>query len=391
MEPSSWSVPFQDATLRALKPPANGQVEYSDSLTPGLRLRVGKRAKTFVLLRTVDGKRQRVTLGRYPALSLGKARDAVRTLAAEKQLGLAAPKPVWQYDECLADFLGGRRKKNKPSTADETERLLQRHFPFSGDVTRIGDRQVSEALDAIRAPSERHHAFVAARTFFNWLVKARRIAYSPLAPFEEPRKGESRDRVLTDDELVTVWLSAPETAYGQIVRLIIVTGQRPGQIGGLRGEFIDPDQHVITWPAEQMKGNRRHSIPLTAMAADVLRLSKKGNGYEPAPAGLLFPTKYGNPFGAWARNKERLDLASGVPDYVHQDLRRTWATKAAEWEIADPYIIELILAHQIPGISQVGPVYNRAKYLGPMRAALQRFEQKLSKLVEDRMLDTAVA
>src|ERR1041384_2533462 len=91
MEPNSRSVPFQDAPRRALKPPASGQAEYSDSLTPGLRLRVGKRTKTFVVLRTVDGKRERVTIGQYPAVTLGKAREQVRKL---KHSGWRLPRPA---------------------------------------------------------------------------------------------------------------------------------------------------------------------------------------------------------------------------------------------------------------------------------------------------------
>src|SRR6266566_5538297 len=103
MEPSSRSVPFQDATIRALKAPEHGQVEYSDALTPGLRIRVGKRTKTFVVLRTVDGRRVRVTIGQYPAVSLAKAREKVRTLAAEKQLGLTTPKAGSDFSECLEE------------------------------------------------------------------------------------------------------------------------------------------------------------------------------------------------------------------------------------------------------------------------------------------------
>jgi hypothetical protein len=129
MEPNSRSVPFQDATLRALKPPASGQAEYSDSLTPGLRLRVGKRTKTFVVLRTVDGKRERVTIGQYPAVTLGKAREQVRKLAAEKTLGLATSKARTDWVDCLEEFLAAKGEKNKASTVDGKERLLKRHFP----------------------------------------------------------------------------------------------------------------------------------------------------------------------------------------------------------------------------------------------------------------------
>jgi site-specific recombinase XerC len=98
--------------------------------------------------------------------------------------------------ECLEEYLAGKREKNKASTVAEKERLLKRHFSFNGDATKIDDRLVSKALKSIEARSERRHALVEARTFFNWLVKARRIPYSPLAALEVPRKGEDRERCL---------------------------------------------------------------------------------------------------------------------------------------------------------------------------------------------------
>src|ERR1044072_5661178 len=122
MEPSSRNVPFQDATLRALKAPESGQIEYSDTLTPGLRIRVGKRSKTFVLLHTADGRRQPVTNGQSPAVTLGRAREAVRILKAQNRLGLLAPKTIVSFPECVEEFLAGKRKKNKASTVEEAER-----------------------------------------------------------------------------------------------------------------------------------------------------------------------------------------------------------------------------------------------------------------------------
>ena len=113
MEPSSRNVPFQDATLRALKAPESGQVEYSDILTPGLRIRVGKRSKTFVLLHTVDGQRQRVTIGQYPAITLGKAREAVRTLKAQNRLGLRPPKRSRRSPNASKNFSRGNAGRIK--------------------------------------------------------------------------------------------------------------------------------------------------------------------------------------------------------------------------------------------------------------------------------------
>ena len=184
-----------------LKAPESGQVEYSDTLTPGLRIRVGKRSKTFVLLHTVDGQRQRVTIGQYPAITLGKAREAVRTLKAQNRLGLLAAKTIASFPECVEEFLAGKRRKNKASTVNEAERLLKRHFPFTGDVTRLTGRDLAKALENITAPSEAHHAYVQARSLFNWLVKRRLIEYSPLAGMEAPQRSVARECVLDESEI----------------------------------------------------------------------------------------------------------------------------------------------------------------------------------------------
>jgi integrase len=364
---------FQDAVLRTLKAPEHGQLDYTDANTPGLTLRVGKRTKTFMYVRRLRGRRERITIGQFPAVSLGKAREEARKLAAEKTLGLIAPKPELTYADALEEFLAGCRQRNRAATADETDRLLRRHFSFVGDVTDIGVRQIARALDAITAPSERHHAFVAARTFFNWLAKRRLVAFSPVAAVDAPRKGTSRERVLSDNELVAIWRGVPSSPYGAIVRLGIISGQRMGQLSGLRGEFVGRD--VISWPAEAMKTNRQHSLPLTAMAAQIICQYRK--------EGLLFSTKDGRPFTAWPRNKSRLDKAAGVAGWVHHDLRRTWATKAAEWGIADPHIIERILAHQTGTISGVAAIYNRATYMPEMRNALEKWEARLAALLSN--------
>jgi hypothetical protein len=253
MEPSSRNVPFQDATLRALKAPDSGQIEYCDTLTPGLRIRVGKRSKTFVLPHSVDGQRRRVTIGQYPAVTLGKAREAVRTLKAQNRLGLLATKLVVSFHECVEEFLAGKRKKNKASTVEETERLLKRHFPFTGDATRITDRDIIRALENIAAPSEAHHAYVQARSLFNWLVKTRRIPFSPLAGIEPPRKGRDRERVLNADEIAQLLRLPRHLPIARITLLLLLTGQRLGQVANLHREFIDEKTGVISWPAELMK------------------------------------------------------------------------------------------------------------------------------------------
>ena len=362
---------FTDATLRALRAPEHGQIDYADSLTSGLIIRIGKRTKTFTFRRVVGLRRERITIGQYPDVSLAKAREDARRYRAEKTLGLAAPKVTWSFPECLEEFLAVERQANRPRTVYFTERLLRKYFPFTGEIDNIDAKAIARKLDAIKAPSERIHAFAEARTFFNWLARQRRIPFSPMTALETPRKPESRDRVLSDEEFARLWVHMPQTIYGDILRITLLTGQRIGQITSLRGEFITDG--LITWPGSHMKAGRRHVLPLTDTVASILASYPK--------QGLLFPSQKDGPFRIRDREKKMLDKASGVSNWTHHDLRRTLATKIAEIGIA-PHVIERILAHQSGTISGVSAIYNRHHFLPEMKLALLAFEEKLQTIIQ---------
>lgn len=168
--------------------------------------------------------------------------------------------------------------------------------------------------------------------------------------------------MLTDDELVRVWRGAPQNTYGDIVKLLMLTGQRRGQIATFKPDLVQGD--AITWPAGRMKSNRVHSIPLTPMVAAIVARYPEG-----------IPV-----LAHWAWFKGKLDKSSGVSDWVLHDLRRTFATKLAEMGIA-PHVIERLLAHSGGAISGIAAIYNRYSFLPEMRDAMQRFEVKLQALV----------
>ena len=229
---------FQDAILRGLKAPDRGQVDYTDTHTPGLTLRVGKRTKTFMFVRSAHGRRERITIGQFPAVTLGRAREEARKLAAEKTLGLLSPRTNLSFSAALEEFLVDDRRKNRASTVHETERLLRRHFRFTGDITSITAREIVRAIDAIAAHAEQHHAYVASRTFFNWLTKRRLIPALPArrggaaAQGHLPRTGAVGSRV--DRDLAR--FPAKRLRHDHPPRHL--RGQRMGQLAGLRGEFV---------------------------------------------------------------------------------------------------------------------------------------------------------
>ena len=72
---------------------------------------------------------------------------------------------------------------------------------------------------------------------------------------------------------------------------------------------------------------------------------------------------------------------AGVVHLIIHDLRRTFSTKMAEWQIAPPHVIERILNHVTGTMSPLARIYNRWNYLAEMKEALERYEKKLGQLI----------
>ncbi len=147
----------------------------------------------------------------------------------------------------------------------ETERLLKRHFlPELGSRT-LQDISTSDLLritDDMLATPTRSQSRLHRRP--HPVPMGDDEALHPAQPhggLKIARQSAPRSRVLTPSELRIAFTAAQQRAiYGQIIRLLILTGQRVGQITSLRPEFIGED--TITWPAAHMKGNREHTIPI---------------------------------------------------------------------------------------------------------------------------------
>src|SRR5260221_5097894 len=136
-----------EMTCRSAKPPEAGQKTFWDDL-PGFGLRVSQGGtKTFVL---VHGKaRKRVSIGRYPIISLALARDKAKTILAEHQLN--GPKAMsLTFDEALKLFLAVHcKQQNKASTAAETQRLLTRHFLLTLKEERLAVLAIGDFMEIV--------------------------------------------------------------------------------------------------------------------------------------------------------------------------------------------------------------------------------------------------
>jgi integrase len=163
-----------------------------------------------------------------------------------------------------------------------------------------------------------------------------------------------------------------------IVRLLILTGQRREEIGGLRqGEICDGN---IVLPDIRTKNRRAHIPPLSAAAQSTL-------ARRPARDGD-FVFGGDKPFKSWSRGKTLVDArlaAAGVkldPWRLH-DIRGSVATGMAEAGIA-PHIIEAVLNHVSGHKAGIAGVYNRASYDKEKRAALSVWSDHVMAAVEGR-------
>src|SRR5262249_49965707 len=162
------------------------------------------------------------------------------------------------------------------------------------------------------------------RTLFRWFARRRTIARSPLENVPFPVNNPARRRVLTNSELCAVWrtchtLGNLNPEFATIVKLLLLTGQRKGQVAQLRGEWIDRDAGRVEWPAEAMKSKRPHTLPAAPVTKAILdSLPRKGF--------VFLARGKTTPFNGFSKCKTAFDKRAKIASWTLHDLRRTFAT-----------------------------------------------------------------
>jgi len=383
---------FTDLMLRKLTSGERDLIEVWDQQIPGFGMRVSKSGtKSFMLVYRHRGLSRRLTLGRYPVLTLAAARDAAIDALRQIRDGIdpmlekkRARDPSFQFDAVVASYVEKHCKlHNKPSTAKESERSLNKHFVSEWgkrDIRDITTTHITEILDKMIArgiPSEANHALGVVKTLFGWCVDRDMLAISPCAKVRKPAKHNSRARVLSDEELIRVWRSFEAEGYpfGFMGKLLVLTGQRRGEVTEMRWNQIDETRKTWTIPATLAKNHREHVLPLSDAAMAILRSVPRLSDER------VFPARNNdtNAISGFTRAKLRFDKLSGVAEWTIHDIRRTVATGLAQLGVA-PHVIERVLNHISGTFAGVAGVYNRFQYQDEMRAALERWAVHIDRL-----------
>jgi integrase len=302
------------------------------------------------------------TLGPYPAIDLKSARalgSKVLQAAAEGRdpIGERQEQRANTVEQVVAQFLAKHgQRRYRPRTFAEAERLLNQNVvahwgrqPIAS-VTRKQLRDMLDRLVANDTPMLANRVYSITRKLFGWAVEQEIIEISPFVGLKAPAEGSSRDRILTDQELRAVWQAAGQVGvYGSLVRLLILLGQRRGEIAGLTFSECDLGKRLISLPRERVKNNRAHEIPLSPQAVALIEaLPHNSEQY-------VFSLD-GGPIINFVRLKERLDKLCGVAGWTLHDLRRTAASGMARLGVGLP-VIEKVLNHVSGSFAGVTGIY----------------------------------
>jgi integrase len=321
--------------------------------------------------------------GKDPQGEKAVAKEAVREGAVVKRDSVAA---------IVADFVEKHvRRSNKPSTAKEYERLLAKEIvgPWRGRrLADISRRDVNRLLDDIverGAPIAANRVLAILRSFCKWAVSREIIEHSPCDGVMARSTETPRDRVLDDRELTLVWRAADTLGwpFSAIVRLLLLTGQRRGEVVGLRWDEIDFEKQLWLLPGARTKNRRSHVLPLSSAAIEILSALPRieNGGGLVFPAGFVRRTTHGQgpvPISGFSVPKRRLDRAiaelaeeDSVPlaQWGFHDLRRSCASGMARLGV-ELHVIERCLNHVSGSFGGIVAVYQKHRFEDGMRRAM---------------------
>jgi integrase len=378
--------------------------EILDGGQPGLYFILQSSGKASWAFRyRFGGRPRKLTIGPYPAISLqdARAKAAAAQVSVAKGIDPSAEKqarkraastkqaPLPDLVEMVAaEFIQRYVKhQNRPSTAREYVRLLNKEVVPLWCGRRFGEivrRDVNSLLDGIvdrGSPVAANRVFAVLRKLCRWAVSREIIEHSPCDGVMPRTTERPRDRVLDDVELRRVWHAAETMGYpfAPIVKLLILTGQRRGEVAGMRWGELDLATATWTIPAARTKNKRQHAVPLSPQAVDIL------TGLSRTDRDLVFPARertkgapaIGRPVNAFSKAKRNLDAAIGeMPPWTVHDLRRSCASGLARIGVDLP-VIERCLNHVSGSFGGIVGVYQKHKYEDSMRRAMDAWGRHL--------------
>lgn len=374
---------------------AENDTEIYDSKVSGLAIRIYTNGtKSFVYRFKFNGQSKRYTIGKYPKITLNKARETAKDLYAQIRLG-ANPITEKKKKEEIERSPSFRELKNeyiakhiptmKESTANEFKRIIAKELSslFSYKLNQITKKQFLRILDK-KAYSEKHptqanQIKIVLSSMYSFGVSRDFIESNPILSIPTYKSGKNqRNRFYDEREIKIIWneiISMPSPTK-EAFQILFLLGQRKGETLKMRWKDIDHSNRVWTIPSHIAKNGTEHQIPLTNYVFDILKGLESKSEYV-----FYSPVNSNKPIQSIKRQTKRVKDNSGIDDFRVHDIRRTVATFLAKLG-TDRTTIGKILNHKgISGDNSITAIYDRYNYSNEKRQALQEWEFRLIEIV----------
>jgi integrase len=191
-------------------------------------------------------------------------------------------------------------------------------------------------------------------------------------------KAKPRKRVLKGDEIKAFWTAMDQIGwpFGAIGKLLLLLGQREGEVAGMRWSELDLERGLWNLPEARTKNERPHVVHLSTQALAIIDALPRIAG------DLVFTTTGTTMVSGFGRAKERVDsvMATGIEHWTWHDIRRSVVTGMNEIGIL-PHIIEAVVNHISGHKAGIAGVYNHATYEKERVAALQAWGNHIDRLL----------
>jgi integrase len=362
----------------------------------GIRLRTsGDRVRrTWVAQYRAHGRTRRVLIASAETVGAEQARAAAKKVLAKAALGedpqaakIAERQKQQRREHTLRavvdDYLAAKLKEVRSRTYRELVRYLTGHFfePLHATpIDQITRRDVAVRLSKIIAENgsiSAGRARGALSAFYAWAMGMGLTEQNPTIGTIKPQDSKPRERVLADSELAAIWRASGDDAYGKVLKLLILTAARRGEVGGMQWSELDLERGIWSLPPERTKNARAHTLPLSPVAIQIIQSIPRR-----ADRDHLFGTHSTGGLAHW-HAKHELDqrVGTAVAPWRLHDVRRTVATRMCDLGVA-PHVVEELLNHHSGHRSGIAGIYNRSRYEREVKAAVALWADHIRTLIE---------
>ena len=389
-------IKFTDNYIKNLQPE---KTWFEKTESSGLAVRVMPSGnKSWIYRFTLNSTRYKMTLGKYPGITLKQARENQKQAESLKEQGINpieynAQQKLKQNHTIkilMLSWYTGYIEKNRKQPLQIKQLIDADIIPLLGHfaLDKVQARDITKALDTIvnrGAPVHANKVLSTLKQALSYAVSRGELTVNPAVNIRARDIGgleKPRERFLTLDEIKKLWLFLDDgtSKISQNIKIglkiILLTGIRTAELRLAQWGEFDFAQSLWTIPANHTKTGIMMKIHLSPQTKILLEQLREHNISSYVLSGLINNQPLTDK--ALPKAVKKIQDRVGIPEWTPHDLRRTFATQLGETLHIDPVVIEKCLGHKMPKIMAT---YNKNEMLPERKEALEKWAACIESLI----------